>query len=411
MEAQGKLVVAGIDVHKQMLAVVLVEADRPQQELARAKFGTTVEQIDALADWLEAHGVRVVVMESTAKYWCPVWLGLESRFLLHLAQAQSNAAPRGRKTDYADALRLARRFLAAELKLSFVADAEQRQWRCLARGKHQLRRQRVLLQNQVEAMLEEGRIKLSSVITDLLGVTGWRILSALAEGETDPHKLASLADPAVKASPERIAAALKGELSEVHRTVLKMKLEQLALIDQHITKLQQKLWEALEEHREAIARLCEIPGIKEDSAMQMIAEIGPEAAVFETPQQMASWIGVCPGQNESAGQSKSNRSPKGNRTMRRLINQAAWGAVRTKGSYYEDVFTRLKPRLGTHKAIWAVAHKVVKVVWIVLHRKTRYIERGPRAMSEKAMKRRVSALEKKMRKLGYTLEVKPLVTA
>ena len=405
---ESKLVIAGIDVHKRMLAVVLVDADNPQKELERRKFATGTSALDACAAWLESQGVNVAVMESTAQYWKPVWLALEGKFLLHLAQAQSNGAPRGRKSDFVDALRLARRFLAAELKLSFVPDEEQRGWRCLARSKYQLRSQQVRLHGQIEALLEESRIKLSSMVSDLLGATGRRILGALVKGETNEEKLAALAANNVKASREELADALRGPMQPAHRKVLGMWLEQVEMIDRQIVDLHLELGKALRSHQEPIARLCEIPGLKEDAAQQIITELGPGAAVFETAAQMASWIGVCPGREESAGESTSNRSPKGNRTMRRLLNQIAWGAVRTKDCFFKELFHRLVPRLGVHKAIWAVAHRIAKVIWKVLHDKVRYIERGPRGLDPQAMKRRVTALARQMRKLGYTIELKPL---
>jgi transposase len=405
---ESKLVIAGIDVHKKMLAVVLVDVDNPQQELARKKFATEVSELGQLSTWLESNGVSVVVMESTAQYWKPVWLALEEKFLLHLAQAQSNAAPRGRMSDFVDALRLARRFLASELKLSFVPGEEQRRWRCLSRSKHQLRRQRVRLHSQIEALLEESQIKLSSVVTDLLGATGQRILGALVKGETDPEKLAELAANNLKVSQPELVAALMGKIHEVHRIVLGMQLRQLELIDQQIAELHRQLGKSLQIHQEPIARLCEIPGLKEDAAQQILPELGPEAAVFASAEQMASWIRVCPGREESAGESRSNRSPKGNRTMRRLLNQIAWGAVRTKGCFFKELFHRLVPRLGIHKAIWAIAHRIAKVIWKVLHDKVRYIERGPLAQDPKAMQRRVATLARQMRKLGYTIEVKPI---
>jgi transposase len=291
-----------------------------------------------------------------------------------------------------DALRLARRFLAAELRLSY-----------------QKRRRRIQLQNQVEALLEENRIKLSSVVTDLLGASGHRMLKALAQGESDPEKLSTLAANNLKASPEeRMDALSEAPMAELSRKVLTMQLEELDLIDRHIAELSRELGEALRSQQEAVVRLCEMPGVREDAAWQVIAEIGPEAAVFDTPEQMASWIGVCPGREESAGESTSNRSPKGNRTMRRLLNQIAWGAVRTNNSFFQELFRRLIPRLGVHKAVWAVAHRIARLIWKLLHEKVRYIERGPLAMDALAMKRRVARLTRQMQKLGYTIEVKPI---
>ena len=216
----------------------------------------------------------------------------------------------------------------------------------------------------------------------------------------------------VPGSPEELADALRGApIPERYRKVLTMQLEELDLIDRHIAELSRELGEALRSQQEAVVRLCEMPGVREDAAWQVIAEIGPEAAVFETPEQMASWIGVCPGREESAGESKSNRSPQGNRTMRRLLNQIAWGAVRTKDSFFKELFHRLIPRLGVHKAVWAIAHRIARLIWKVLHERVHYIERGPLAMDALAMKRRVARLTRQMRKLGYTIEVKPVAPA
>ena len=298
---EPKLIVAGIDVHKRMLAVVIVDDEDPQQGLEQRKFGTGASELKHLAAWLGGRGVTMAVLESTAQYWRPVWQALEQEMDLYLGQAQSNAAPRGRKSDFADALRLARRFLAAELRLSFVPDAEQRSWRNLARSKHQKRRRRVQLQNHIEALLEQSQIKLSSVVSDLLGVSGMRILRALARGESDPEKLAELAANNLKASREQMADALSGPMLARYRKVLSLQLEELDLIDRHIEELDRELETALKEHQETVLRLCEMPGIREDAARQVIAEIGPRAAVFDSPEQLASWIGVCPGRRESAG--------------------------------------------------------------------------------------------------------------
>jgi transposase len=408
---EPKLIVAGIDVHKRMLAVVIVDDEDPQQGLEQRKFGTGASELKHLAAWLGGRGVTMAVLESTAQYWRPVWQALEQEMDLYLGQAQSNAAPRGRKSDFADALRLARRFLAAELRLSFVPDAEQRSWRNLARSKHQKRRRRVQLQNHIEALLEQSQIKLSSVVSDLLGVSGMRILRALARGESDPEKLAELAANNLKASREQMADALSGPMLARYRKVLSLQLEELDLIDRHIEELDRELETALKEHQETVLRLCEMPGIREDAARQVIAEIGPRAAVFDSPEQLASWIGVCPGRRESAGQSKSNRSAKGNPTLRRLLSQIAWSAVRTKDSFFQELYRRLIPRLGIHKAAWAVAHRIAKVIWKILHQQAHYLERGRLALDPLARKRRLEKLSRQIRRLGYSIEVKSITPA
>ncbi len=202
MQVYGK--VAGIDVHKKMLAVVVADRNDPEQTRIERKFGTTTKNLRELREWLRAWQVEEVAMESTAQYWKTVWLELEGAFRLHLAQARSTAAPKGRKSDFADALRIVKRLLSQDLTLSYVPDGEQRCWRILARTRTQLIEDRVRIQSQIECLLEEGRIKLSSVVSDLLGVTSRIILRALAQGAEDISELAGRAAQYVRASEEQL---------------------------------------------------------------------------------------------------------------------------------------------------------------------------------------------------------------
>jgi transposase len=199
--------VAGIDVHKKLLVVIIADSAKPDIALQNRRFGTGSAELRHLSAWLSQYDVVEAVMESTAQYWKPVWMELEPHLRLHLAQAQSNKAPKGRKSDLAGAKRLARRFVAGELMLSFIPEPEQRAWRMVTRGRLQLIRERVQLQNQIESLLEEGRLKLSSVITDLLGASGRRILRALAQGETSPDVLARLGDRNLKCGLTRLSHA------------------------------------------------------------------------------------------------------------------------------------------------------------------------------------------------------------
>ena len=337
-----------------MLAVVVsdVEVDG-EYRFERRMFGSNPEQLRALATWLLEQEAEEVVMESTAQYWRPVWETLERYWkpicekregarrksgTLHLAQAQSNRGRRGRKRDFVDAERLVKRLVARELTLSFVPDAEQRLWRTVTRKKYQLRRD-----------LEEAHIKLSSLVSDLLGASARRMLKALADGETSPAALAALADQKLRATPEQLCDALGActDLKPVYRRLLKMALEQLQLLEQQIAQLDQELATLLHPHQDAVQRLAEVPGLGVDSAQQIIAEVGPTAATFPSGQQLASWVGTCPGDEESAGVNYSHRSPKGNRHMRRILNQTANAAARSKGSIFEIVYRRSVPPWDT----------------------------------------------------------------
>jgi transposase len=328
--------VAAIDVHKMVLIVaVATAADEVKDPAGEAlefecrRFGAGAQERMNLIAWLQQRGVTEVVMESTAQYWKPVWLDLEPHFpKLHLAQAHSNGAPKGRKNDYRDARRLARRLLAGELMVSFVPGPEQRTWRELARAKEQYVQERVRVQNRIESPLEEMRIKLSGVISDLLGVSGRRILTALAHGETDPVKLAELGDERLKCGRETLIDALRGAPTPVQWQILRLHLELLGKIDSVIESLDKLLAEDLKKHEEAIIRLAEMPGLGVDSAQRLIAEIGVDAEAFPSADDFASWFGGCPGSNVSAEENHGSRSPKGNRYVRKLLTQAAQAAVK-----------------------------------------------------------------------------------
>lgn len=411
--------VAGIDIHKKVLMVVVAtgrdevtEAVGEALEFTCRRFGSGNRERNHLVSWLRQYNVREVVMESTAQYWKPVWLDLETQFeKLHLAQAHSNRAPKGRKNDFRDAKRLARRLLAGELILSFVPDAEQRAWRTITRGKHQLIRDRIRLQNQLEALLEEARIKLSGVISDLLGSSGRRILQALAEGETDPAKLAELGDDRLRSSKEELRDALTGSPEPVHLKLLKLYLKRLQLLDQQIEELDRMAAAALKGHEDAVIRLAQVPGFGVDSAKQIIAEAGVDAESFPSAGQFSSWAGTCPGREESAEQNHSSRSPKGNRFVRRILTQAAQAAVKKKGCHFQAVFRRFLPKLGYKAAIWAIAHRLGRLVWKILHDGITYVEQGMET-TPKANKRRAQRMAQALRKLGYqVLSPSPVITA
>ena len=413
--------IAGIDVHKKILAVVVSDVEiESEYQFERRMFGSNPEQLRSLAAWLVEQEAEEVVMESTAQYWKPVWGALERYWkplrekregarrksgTLHLAQAQSNRARRGRKRDFVDAERLVKRLVARELTLSFVPDAEQRLWRTVTRKKYQLRSNRVRLQNQVESLLEEAHIKLSSFVSDLLGASARRMLKALADGETNPAALAALADERLRATPEQLCDALGActELNTVYRRLLKMALEELRLIDEQIGELDKEMASLLSQYQDAVERLAEVPGLGVDSAQQIIAEVGPTAATFPSEKCLSSWVGACPGDDESAGVNYSHRSPKGNRPMRRLLNQAANAAAKAKGSIFEIVYRRSVPRLGHNQAIGAIAHRQCRLIWLILHQGVRYEERGP-AVTKQSKQKRTTRMIRQLRRLGYRID-------
>jgi transposase len=341
--------VAAIDVHKKWLYVVVGRPEAAEREFTRCRTGSTTPELARLADWLHQQGVSTVVMESTAQYGKPVWAALEQEFTLLLAQARSNAAVRGRKSDYADALRLVKRLWAEDLRLSFVPDAE-----------------------------------------------------------TDPQALAALADRRLRATRAELEQALDGRLGAVPRLLLGQLLEQIEVLESHMTHIDQCLLHQLEGQREVIRRLCAVPGIGIESAQTIVAELGPQAAAFPTAAQAASWVGVCPGRNESAGHSVSDASPKGNRAMRRVLNQCAWAAVRTKDTYWQHLFRRLTAKIGVNRALWAVAHRMLRLVWMILHDGIEYQELGPCGPDPDRMRRRIERMLTELRKRGIHFQLTPV---
>jgi len=413
--------IAGIDVHKKKLAVVVADVEVEEEyEFEGRWYGSVPQPLQLLCEWLIEQQVDEVVMESTAQYWKPVWGALERWWKpicekregagrmsgsLHLAQALSNRGRRGRKRDFRDAERLVKRLVSQELNLSFVPDTEQRLWRTLTHTRYQRTREKVRLQNQLEALLEEAHMKLSSLVSDLLGASARRMLKALAEGETDPAALATLGDRRLRATPAELHDALGActELNPVYRRLVKMTLEELHLIEEQIGQIDEDVASLLREHQDAVQRLAEVPGLGVNSAQMIIAEVGAKAAAFASAKHLSSWVGASPGEEESAGVNRSKRSPKGNRQMRRVLNQAANAAAKHKGSIFEIVYRRLVLRLGHYKTIAAIAHRLCQLVWIILHKGVRYEERGP-AVREKSKRARTVRMIRTLRTLGYRVE-------
>ena len=392
MEALYRSCLAGIDVHKKMLAVVVRRETADQVEYVKRQFGTTRSEIEHLAAWLQHEGVTEAVMESTAQYWRPVWYGLEPHFRLHLTHPLKTKAPRGRKRDYRDAQRLADRWRSGDLEASFIPDAEQRSWRSLTRARVHLKKKIGVLHCQVEGLLEEAGIKLAAVVSDLFGVSSWAMLELIVKGETDPERLLREARGDLRKKRDALQQALAGRLQPTHRLLLRQAMDQVRLLVAQVEEINAELAAAMKDCAAALVRLTQVPGINLYAAQELISEIGPRAAAFPSPQQFASWAGVCPGQQQSAGVCYSSRSAKGNRYLRRLLCQIAWGAIHTKNSFFSDLFARFKPRLEAKGANWAVAHRMAKLIWLILHEDAAYEEKGPAPLNPRTLVRKVRRL-------------------
>ena len=256
----------------------------------------------------------------------------------------------------------------------------------------QLVRDRVRLQNQLEALLEETRVKLSSIVSELLGLSGRRILRALADGENDPVALAQLGDFRLKCSKEELADALRGHWQPLHRQMLQLFLERLGLLDRQIHQLDRMAAETMQPYEDAVVRL---------------AQVGVQAQAFASAVQFASWAGLCPGREESAERNQSSRCPKGNPFLRRVLTQAAQAAVKKKGSHFQIVFRQWLRRLGYQAALWAIAHKLGRLVWKILHDGVHYQERGEPS-NPVVQRRRARRMIQALRTMGYQVEISSL---
>jgi transposase len=392
--------VAGIDVHKKMLAVVVRKHNGERVEYVQRKFGTVRCELEHLVAYLQHEGVTEVVMESTAQYWRPVWYMLEGHFQLHLTHPLKTKAPRGRKRDFRDARRLADRWDSGDLEESFIPGAEQRGWRWLTRSRVHAKRKIGVIRCQIEGLLEQGGIKISSVITDLFGASGWAMLEQLSKGNHDVEKLIELAQGVLRKKRVPLKEALAGQLDSIYQLLLQQHLAVVELLRKQIEELNQELAKAMKNHVAVLCRLSKMPGVDLHAAQELLAEIGPRAAAFPSAGQFASWVGVCPGSQESAGVNYSHRSPKGNRYLRRVLMQTAWAAIHTKNTFYAALFHRFKPRLAGKGAAWAVAHRMAEAIWLIMHEEVEYKEQGQAKPNPKTLARRLRKLVKEFTSQG-----------
>lgn len=391
---------AGIDVHKKMLAVVVRKDQAGEPTYEPRKFGTTRGEMEHLAAYLRQHQVTEVVMESTAQYWRPVWYGLELHFVLHLCHPLRTRGRRGRKNDFRDAHRLVDRLHSGDLEDSYVPGSEQREWRWLTRTRVDLKDKVGMVRSQVEGLLEEADIKLTAVVSDSFGVSGWAMLQRLAKGEDDIEALLGEMRGTLNKKKAAMREALAGRLSATAQLLLKQYLAQVQLLREQIADINQALGVAMKPYAATLNRLCQMPGVDLAAGQEILAEIGPRAAAFPSADECASWVGAIPGEQITAEINYSSRSPKGNRYIRRLLCQIAWAAVHTKGTFFASLFSRLKPKIEAKGAVWAVAHRIIKVIWLMLHQGIDYQEKGAAAKNPNTLKRKFRRLIKDFERLG-----------
>lgn len=368
---------AGLDVHKESVQAclrVLEESGRLKQEVRG--FGTMTGQLQALRDWLKAAQVTHVAMESTGVYWKPIYNILEEDFEVLLVNARHVKHVPGRKTDVADCQWLAQLLQSGLLRGSFIPERTQRDLRDLTRHRTQLINEQTRVANRVHKTLEDANIKLASVASDILGVSGREMIEALIAGVEDPQQLAQAARTQLQKKIPELEQALQGRLREHHRFMLRSLMDHLGDLERQIRRFDERIEELMRPFDEPALRLDAIPGINQRSAQNILSEIGIDMSRFPTEHHLCSWCGMAPGNNESAGKRKSGKTTQGNRWLRRTLVQAAWAATRKKNSYFQAQYRRLVKRRGKKRALVAVGHSILVVIYHMLKDNRTYEELG-----------------------------------
>jgi transposase len=368
---------AGLDVHKKSVSVCVScrEADGSKRQEIRA-FATTTRDLLALADWLGEQGVTHVAMEATGVYWRPVWAILEGHHHLLLANPQHMQAVPGRKTDTKDCEWIADLLQHGLLQGSFVPLTEIQDLRDLTRYRAELTQAQTGVANRIQKLLEQANIKLSSVASNTLGVSGRQMLRALIAGETDSGQLAERARGRLRSKIPELRLALEGRVRDHHRFLLGEYLEEWDAIGQRIARLEAEIERRIGPFEYAVALWQTIPGIERVTACSLVAEIGVDMRQFPSARHLASWAAVCPGNNESGGKRKSGKTRDGNRWLRRTLCQAAWAVTRKKKCYLSAQFKRIAARRGVKRAVMAVAHTMLVTAYTMLKKGRSYQDLG-----------------------------------
>ncbi|HEV7378007.1 MAG TPA: IS110 family transposase [Pyrinomonadaceae bacterium] len=402
----------GIDVHAKMLVACLIKSGQKETRT----FETLTDDLLRLLDWLVAEGCTHVAIESTGVYWRPVFNILEGSVEVMLVNARDAKGFKARKTDVIDAEWLADLLRHGLLKASFIPPLQIRELRELTRYRESLVREQTALSNRIQKLIESGNIKLGQVVSDALGVSGKQMLRALAAGEQDAVKMSEMARRRMKRKVPELRRALTGRLTSSQRWVLRELLDQYEQVEAAISRVEEKIGEEIEQASdpfvgEAVKLLDTIPGIAERVAQTIVSEIGVEMKRFPTDKHLASWAAMCPGNNESAGKRKSGKTRKGNRYLRAALVQAAWAASHQKATYLAAQYQRLVKRMGKKKALVAVGHSILVIVYHVLESKASYTELGGDYFDRHDMQKRRLRLIHQLESLGLKVTVEELAQA
>ena len=393
---------AGLDVHKKTVVASVIS--REGQETRT--FGTMTRDLLLLADWLTERGVTHVAMESTGVYWKPVYNLLEDQFTLLVVNAHHIKAVPGHKTDVKDAEWIADLLRHGLVRGSFIPRRPQRELRELTRARRSLIQQRSQVANRIQKVLEGANIKLASVATDVVGVSGRAMLEAMVAGTEDPQVLAEMARGTLRKKTQALEDALEGLVGPHQRLLLGTHLRHLDFLDGEIARLDEEVAARLRPFEQVLERVDAIPGIGRRVAEDILSEIGTDMSRFPTAAHLTSWARVCPGNNESAGKRKSGSTGHGNSWLRPILVQAAQSASRTKGTYLAAQYHRIAARRGRNRAIMAVAHAILVTIYYMLTRGTVYSDLGGNYFDERDRQATIRRAVRRIEGLGYTVTLK-----
>lgn len=405
---------AGIDVGKARLAVcAMVGPADAEPTVELREYGTVVSELQRLLEWLDECGCTHVIMESTGWYWKPVFNVLEEKFTIVLANPQEVRQRRGHKTDLNDAAWLAHLLRHGMVRSSYIPPRPVRELRDLTRRRKQLVRAGVQEKNRIQKALEEGNVELSNVLSDMTGLSGLLMIEALLNGCTSAEQIAALAKGRAKKKRWEIMAAVEQHrLTGSQKSLLRHSLKHLRFLEEEIRGLDQEINGRIEANgwHDVWQRLLTLPGVDEVTAASILAELGPTANAFAGPAQLSSWAGLCPGNNVSAGVHKSCRTTKGNAWLRAAVIEAAWAGSRKKGSVLQSKYRRLCPRRGSRRALVAVAHSLLVIIYCVLTRGEPYRKSQEEAVRETHRQRSICHHIRCLKSLGVEIESKPITT-
>jgi transposase len=390
----------GLDIHKDLIVATVEGSDIKRQT---REFGATTQDLKSLKEWLESLQVSHVAMESTGIYWKPVLNILESdKMKILVVNARHIKYVPGHKTDKKDSAWICQLLRAGLLKNSFIPDRELRELRDLTRYREKLVRAQTAAHNRMIRYFEDANLKLSSVFSDIRGTTCTKVIDDILNGEFDPEKLSQHHHKRMKASKEDLKKAVEGKFTAHHKFMITETRKELANIEAQILDIEQEIARRMEPHKDAVERICEIPGIKETSAHAILAEIGFDMSVFPTDKNITSWAGLAPGNNESAGKKKSTHINHGNNMLRTKLVECAWSGSKVKDSYFKERYSRMVIRRGKKRSLIAIAAQMLRIIYHMLQEGTHYIELGPSYRDERQKENEIKKLHKRLNELEGT---------